>query len=107
VRRQIPVAHATPRPPRRGGLFSWGISGFGGAFIERHVHDRRLRYHTIWPSHPRQPGCPLALDEIRDHIQDIAGIRITCSFISDTYRVSDMLTCQQDVTVLKVKDYIA
>jgi putative GTP pyrophosphokinase len=52
-------------------------------------------------------GCPLALDEIRDHIQDIAGIRITCSFISDTYRVLDMLTSQQDVTVLKVKDYIA
>ena len=52
-------------------------------------------------------GCPLALDEIRDHIQDIAGIRITCSFISDTYRVCDMLTSQQDVTVLKVKDYIA
>jgi putative GTP pyrophosphokinase len=52
-------------------------------------------------------GCPLALDEIRDHIQDIAGIRITCSFISDTYRVCDMLSSQQDVTVLKVKDYIA
>jgi len=52
-------------------------------------------------------GCPIALDEIRDHIQDIAGIRITCSFVSDTYRVCDMLTSQQDVTVLKVKDYIA
>jgi len=52
-------------------------------------------------------GCPLALDEIRDRIQDIAGIRITCAFISDTYRVRDMLTSQQDVTVLKVKDYIA
>jgi putative GTP pyrophosphokinase len=52
-------------------------------------------------------GCPLALEEIREHIQDIAGIRITCSFISDTYRVLDMLTSQQDVTVLKVKDYIA
>ena len=52
-------------------------------------------------------GCPLALDEIRDRIQDIAGIRITCGFISDTYRVRDLLTSQQDVTVLEVKDYIA
>jgi putative GTP pyrophosphokinase len=52
-------------------------------------------------------GCPIVLDEIRDHIQDIAGIRITCSFVSDTYRVCDMLTSQQDVTVLKIKDYIA
>lgn len=55
----------------------------------------------------RRTGCPLALDEIRDRIQDIAGIRITCSFISDTYRVKDMLTSQQDVTLLEVKDYIA
>ena len=52
-------------------------------------------------------GCPLALEEIRDRIQDIAGIRITCSFISDTYRVRDLLTSQRDVTVLDVKDYIA
>ena len=52
-------------------------------------------------------SCPIELDEIRDHIQDIAGIRITCSFVSDTYRVCDMLTSQQDVTVLKIKDYIA
>jgi len=52
-------------------------------------------------------GCPIDLDEIRDHIQDIAGIRITCSFVSDTYRVCDMLSSQQDVTVLKIKDYIA
>ncbi|TFD29727.1 GTP pyrophosphokinase family protein [Cryobacterium cryoconiti] len=52
-------------------------------------------------------GCPLVLDDIRDQIQDIAGIRITCSFISDTYRILDMLTSQLDVTVLEIKDYIA
>ncbi|HSP52624.1 MAG TPA: GTP pyrophosphokinase family protein [Cryobacterium sp.] len=52
-------------------------------------------------------GCPLLLDDIRAQIQDIAGIRITCSFISDTYRILDMLTSQLDVTVLEVKDYIA
>ena len=52
-------------------------------------------------------GCPLDLDDIGAQIQDIAGIRITCSFISDTYRILDMLTSQLDVTVLEVKDYIA
>jgi len=51
-------------------------------------------------------GCPLDLDGIRDNIQDIAGVRITCSFISDTYRVLDMLTSQRDIEVLQVKDYI-
>ncbi|WP_240694663.1 GTP pyrophosphokinase family protein [Cryobacterium sp. SO1] len=51
-------------------------------------------------------GYPLDLEGIRDNIQDIAGIRITCSFISDTYRVLEMLTGQRDITVLQVKDYI-
>jgi putative GTP pyrophosphokinase len=51
-------------------------------------------------------GFPLELTGIRDNIQDIAGIRITCSFISDTYRIRDLLAGQRDVTVLHVKDYI-
>jgi len=51
-------------------------------------------------------GYPLNLEGIRENIQDIAGIRITCSFISDTYKVLEMLTGQRDITVLQVKDYI-
>jgi putative GTP pyrophosphokinase len=52
-------------------------------------------------------GCPLRLDAIAKEVVDIAGIRIVCSFISDAYRVLDMLTGQPDVTVVKLKDYIA
>lgn len=55
----------------------------------------------------RRKECPLTLDDIRTNIVDIAGIRITCSFISDTYRIADMLSGQTDVKVLEVKDYIA
>lgn len=55
----------------------------------------------------RRKNCPLTLDDIRSNIVDIAGIRITCSFISDTYRIADMLSSQTDVRVLEVKDYIA
>ena len=52
-------------------------------------------------------GCPLRVDAIREQIFDIAGIRITCSFIADTYTIRDMLMAQEDVTVVEVKDYIA
>ena len=52
-------------------------------------------------------GCPLRLDAIAAEVVDIAGIRIVCSFISDAYRVLDMLTGQPDVTVVRIKDYIA
>lgn len=52
-------------------------------------------------------GCPMRLDAIAKGVVDIAGIRIVCSFISDAYRVLEMLTGQPDVTVVKIKDYIA
>ncbi|WP_337590197.1 GTP pyrophosphokinase family protein [Ornithinimicrobium sufpigmenti] len=44
---------------------------------------------------------------IRANITDIAGVRITCSFIADTYRVLDALTSQSDVRTVTIKDYIA
>ncbi|KZE74569.1 GTP pyrophosphokinase family protein [Paenibacillus sp. CMAA1739] len=48
----------------------------------------------------------LSLDAIKNHIKDIAGLRITCSFISDIYDVSNMLQRQSDLKVLEIKDYI-
>ncbi len=50
---------------------------------------------------------PTDLVSIREQITDIAGIRITCAFTSDAYRVLDALTSQGDVQVLAIKDYIA
>ena len=40
------------------------------------------------------------------YINDIAGIRIICSFTSDIYRIADMIREQKDIKVLAVKDYI-
>ncbi|GAA1706528.1 hypothetical protein GCM10009808_25680 [Microbacterium sediminicola] len=44
---------------------------------------------------------------IREHITDIAGVRITCSFVTDTYRLFDLLTAQDDIQIQQVKDYIS
>ena len=52
-------------------------------------------------------GLPLDTDVIRERITDIAGIRITCSFIADTYHVLELLTAQDDIRVVEIKDYIA
>ncbi|WP_372491688.1 GTP pyrophosphokinase [Gordonia zhenghanii] len=51
--------------------------------------------------------CDPSFDAIARSITDIAGVRVTCSFTSDVYRMSDLLTGQSDLTVLQVKDYIA
>ena len=39
-------------------------------------------------------------------MDDIAGIRIICSFTSDIYQIAEMLANQNDIKVLSVKDYI-
>lgn len=52
-------------------------------------------------------GVEPSFEAIRDTLSDIAGVRVTCSFVSDVYRIVDLLTSQQDVTVIEVKDYIA
>lgn len=55
----------------------------------------------------RSRGVAPSIQAIRENIHDIAGIRITCSFIADTYRMLEALTSQDDVTVVQIKDYIA
>jgi putative GTP pyrophosphokinase len=50
--------------------------------------------------------CPLSAEQLRRTIRDIAGVRITCGVISDTYRVARLLAAQSDITVIEVEDYI-
>ena len=40
------------------------------------------------------------------YINDIAGIRVICSFTSDIYRIADMIRNQNDIKVISVKDYM-
>ena len=46
------------------------------------------------------------LPTIKENIQDIAGVRINCSFNSDIYKLSEMIQKQQDIEVVACKDYI-
>ena len=41
------------------------------------------------------------------YLNDIAGLRIVCSFNSDIYRIADMISQQDDIRVLIIKNYIA
>ena len=41
-----------------------------------------------------------------DNLTDIAGIRVICSYLQDVYTVANLLTGQDDVQVVKVRDYI-
>ena len=51
-------------------------------------------------------GYDETLQNMMEYCNDIAGVRIVCSFTSDIYRLADMIGRQNDVTVISVKDYI-
>jgi putative GTP pyrophosphokinase len=55
----------------------------------------------------RKKGKELTVENIVKYVNDVAGVRIICSFTSDIYRIADAISSQSDVTVLRVKDYIA
>lgn len=51
-------------------------------------------------------GLEITPENAREHVRDIAGIRVTCSFVSDIFKIHDMLANQDDITILRVKDYV-
>ena len=54
----------------------------------------------------KKNGYESTIENMVKYVNDIAGIRIICSFTTDIYRIAEMLANQNDVKVLAVKDYI-
>lgn len=54
----------------------------------------------------KRGGHEVTIPNMIEHLSDIAGIRIICSFSPDIYRIAEMIARQSDVTVLVVKDHI-
>lgn len=48
----------------------------------------------------------LTFDSIINNLNDVAGIRVTCSFIDDVYKIAEMLVRQDDIILIEVRDYI-
>lgn len=54
----------------------------------------------------KRDGYDVTVENMVNYINDIAGIRIVCSFTSDIYRLAEMIGKQNDLTVVSIKDYI-
>lgn len=50
---------------------------------------------------------PFSLDSMENELDDIAGVRVICSFPADVYAMADAFLKQEDVVLLERKDYIA
>ena len=51
-------------------------------------------------------GLENTMENMVEHINDIAGVRLICSFTSDIYKLAEMIGNQTDLKVLSIKDYI-
>ena len=50
-------------------------------------------------------GYDFTIEKIQQ-LNDVAGVRIVCAFIDDIYTIADLITQQDDIKVIKIKDYI-
>lgn len=70
-----------------------------------HIEDRLKSPQSIFEKMQRK-GLPFNVEAARANLDDIAGVRVICNYIEDIYTVADLLTAQDDVTLIKRKDYI-
>ena len=58
------------------------------------------------PESIEKRGLPINFESMMKNLNDIAGVRVICPYISDIYSVRDMLLKQPDLTLIKENDYI-
>ena len=54
----------------------------------------------------RRLGFTDSMNNARNELQDIAGIRVICYFVNDIYNMVHILKRQTDLVLIKEKDYI-
>ncbi|MBR4081600.1 MAG: GTP pyrophosphokinase family protein [Clostridia bacterium] len=77
-------------------------------------HDRNPIHHmqSRLKSFPstleklQRRGIPVSFDSMTQTLMDIAGVRVICSYIEDVYAVADLLIHQDDVRLVRKRDYI-
>ena len=66
----------------------------------------RIKQPMSIASKLKRKGYPVSVESAMEHLSDVAGIRVICAFIDDIYKVADMLTAQDDIELIRRKDYI-
>ena len=54
----------------------------------------------------RRKGLEMSVNAAKKNLNDIAGIRVICSFVGDIYDIAEMLKRQDDIILIEEKDYI-
>ena len=71
------------------------------SFIKTRIKKPESIYKKL-----KKLGYEFTAENIQNQLNDVAGIRVVCAFIDDIYTIADLITRQDDITVIQVKDYI-
>ena len=71
-----------------------------------HIESRLKTPKSIIDKLTRR-GYPVSLDSIKNNLYDVAGVRVICNYVDDARQIAQMLTSQDDVTIVEIKDYIS
>ena len=70
-----------------------------------HMHSRLKTFPSAIDKMKRK-GLPITIADMTEALTDIAGVRVVCSYIDDVYAVAELLTRQDDIHILRIRDYI-
>lgn len=76
------------------------------AYNPIHHIESRLKSIKSIVKKVKEKNLPVTLENIKQNITDIAGIRVICNYIDDIYSVEKLLVSQNDVKLLRRRDYI-
>ena len=88
------------------------IDILNGEFQHRHKYNpiehvkSRIKTPESIVKKLKRHGYESSIENMVRYINDIAGVRLICSFTSDIYRLAEMIGNQSDLKVLSIKDYI-
>ena len=71
-----------------------------------HHIETRLKSTASIVAKLQKRAFEVSLDSAKQNLNDIAGVRVVCSYRDDVYAVADMLLRQTDVRLVKLQDYI-
>lgn len=71
-----------------------------------HHMEYRLKSMDSIVGKLRRKGLVPNSENARRSLTDIAGVRVICNYLDDIYEIAGLLTRQDDITLLRTKDYI-
>ena len=83
-------------------------SEFNVLYARNPIHhiDGRVKSQSSIVAKLVKKGLAVSIESARENVNDIAGVRVVCSYIDDVYRVAEMFERQTDVEIVKKQDYI-